>query len=113
MTAAFTPSPEHGGYGTIVHGGVTSTLLDEAMVWASYALLDQLAMTTELHVRFLGPVRCGDRLEVRGAVIHSDGQGADARAELRDSTGTIRADATARLRFVSPRAAERMSQQRA
>lgn len=109
VQTTFTPPAEYGGYGTILHGGLTSTLLDEAMAWAVYGLLQQLSMTTELRVTFLGPVRCGDALTVTGAIVSRNGREAEARAEIRDSGGILRAHGTGTMRFVSPRAAERMS----
>ena len=109
VVADFTAPFEYGGYGTILHGGLTSTLLDEAMGWATYGLLDRLGITTDLHVRFLGTVRCGDPLTLTATIESSNDQGAKVRAELRDSTGVVRADAVAALRFVSMRAAVRLS----
>jgi len=109
VIATAVPPREFGGYGTILHGGLTSTLLDEAMAWAVYGLLDRLSMTTELRVRFLGPVRCNDALTVVGRVASHDAQGAVAHAEVRDSAGVVRADGVGVMRFLSERAAERLS----
>ena len=72
VVTTFTPPLEYGGYGTILHGGVTSTLLDEAMAWAVYGLLNRLSLTTELQIRFLGPVRCGDALTVVGSILSTN-----------------------------------------
>ncbi len=47
------------GYRDVVHGGLVSTVLDEAMV----TLLNRmgvLALTAELTVRFLSPVKVGE-----------------------------------------------------
>ena len=109
VVTTFTSPAEYGGYGAILHGGLTSTLLDEAMCWAAYGLLGELSMTTELRVSFLGLIRCGDPLTITGWISSRDAQGAEARAEVRDSAGISRAEATATLRFVSARAAEKLS----
>lgn len=109
---SFTPAPEYGGYGTILHGGLTSTLLDEAMAWAIYGLLDRLSLTTELRVRFLGPARCGDTLTVMGEIVTHDDQGAETRAEVRDSEGVVRAEGFGTMRFVSTRVVERLARAR-
>jgi len=34
VRARFTPRPEHVGFSETIHGGIISTVLDEAMVWA-------------------------------------------------------------------------------
>lgn len=109
VLTTFAPPPEYGGYGTILHGGLTSTLLDEAMAWAVYGLLGKLSLTTELRVRFLGPVRCGETLTVVGSIVSSDERGAETRAEVRDAGGVVRAESVGAMRFVSARAVERMS----
>jgi acyl-coenzyme A thioesterase PaaI-like protein len=35
VKASFTPNPEHQGFHDVVHGGIISTILDEAMAWAT------------------------------------------------------------------------------
>ena len=35
VEASFTPSAEHQGFHDVVHGGIISTVLDEAMAWAT------------------------------------------------------------------------------
>ena len=109
VVCTYTAPRELGSYGRILHGGVTSTLLDEAMAWAVYGLLDKLPLTTELHVRLLGSIHTGEPLSLRGSIVSSDGRYAQARAELRDATGTLCAESEGRLRFVSAAAVERLS----
>ena len=109
VVCVHTPDAALGGYGSILHGGVTSTLLDEAMVWAIYGVLDRLSMTTELNVRFLAPIRCGAPLTLTGWVGTTDRRHASARAEIRDKAGTLCASGDGRLRFLSPEAAMRLA----
>jgi acyl-coenzyme A thioesterase PaaI-like protein len=109
VVCAYTPELHLGGYGRILHGGVTSTLLDEAMAWAVYGLLGKLPLTTELRVRFLGALQAGDQLAITGKIVASDARGADARAEIRDSTGALRAEGEGRLRFISEAALTRLT----
>ncbi|MES1206348.1 MAG: PaaI family thioesterase [Pseudomonadota bacterium] len=109
VVSTYTPALDLGGYGTILHGGVTSTLLDEAMAWAVYGLLDRLSLTTEMRVRFLRQLRCGDRLTITGTVTGTDRKGAATRAEIRDSAGVLSADATGTMRFLSIAVAERLA----
>jgi hypothetical protein len=79
------------------------------MCWAAYGLLGELSMTTELRVKFLGLIRCGEPLTITGWISSRDALGAEAQAEVRDAAGISRADAVAALRFVSARAAEKLS----
>lgn len=109
VLATFTPPLEYGGYGTILHGGLTSTLLDEAMAWAVYGLLDRLSLTKELRVRFLGPLRCGEELTVTGSIVSFDRDGAETRAAVKDPSGVVRAEGTGVMRFVSSQAVERLA----
>jgi len=109
VVCSYTADAALGGYGSILHGGVTSTLLDEAMAWAVFALLDKLPLTTELRVRFLGSVHTGEALAITGRIVSSDARGADARAELRNAAGELCAEGEGRLRFISPAAAARLS----
>jgi acyl-coenzyme A thioesterase PaaI-like protein len=65
MSAFFIPSDDHQGYEGIVHGGILSSLLDEAMAKLAYGL-GIPAMTAEITVKFKAPAAPGDRLLVSG-----------------------------------------------
>lgn len=66
--AQWTPAAEHEGWPGVVHGGLLSTVLDEAM---SHAVLAAglKAMTAELRVRFREPAPSGRALAVKGWVV--------------------------------------------
>lgn len=61
------------GYRGIYHGGIVSTLLDEVMIKAVLAL-DRYAVTAEITVRFLQPVRTGEKIRLVGRVTKSKGR---------------------------------------
>jgi len=61
------------GYRGIYHGGIVSTLLDEVMIKAILAL-DKYAVTAEMTVRFLQPVRTGEKIRFVGRVTKSKGR---------------------------------------
>ncbi|MCW5963233.1 MAG: PaaI family thioesterase [Bryobacterales bacterium] len=67
VEALWTPSPDWEGFRGIVHGGVVSTVLDEAMSKA-VASMPCEALTAELRVRFRKPVRSSETLHIRGWV---------------------------------------------
>lgn len=109
VVSSYTANPALGGYGSILHGGLTSTILDEAMAWAVYGLLDKLPLTTELHVRFVGAARTGEALTITGSIVSSDARGASARGEIRNTKGELCAEGEGHLRFISPAAVARLS----
>jgi acyl-coenzyme A thioesterase PaaI-like protein len=65
--AEFDLPAEFSGAPTLVHGGVTLALLDEAMSWATIALAGRFAFTQHTETDFRWPVRLGRpyRLEAR------------------------------------------------
>lgn len=67
VRATFTPLPVHQGYEQVVHGGILSTLLDEAMAWA-VAAAGVWAVTGEMQVRFRRPLHVGEAISVHGEV---------------------------------------------
>jgi acyl-coenzyme A thioesterase PaaI-like protein len=90
--AEFTATKEHQGYPGFVHGGIVSTLLDEAMGWATYGR-GIWAVTGRMETRFRGIVPTGRRLEVRGRIVRDRGRTLELRAELRDDAGALLAEA--------------------
>ena len=100
VEAEFVPGEYHQGYDGIMNGGLTSTLLDEAMAYA-VGFKDILAFTAELNVRFKKAVKIGEKLIIRGfydhakqssiAVIHYTS------AEIVNSSGELKAKAEAKF----------------
>jgi uncharacterized protein (TIGR00369 family) len=65
VRAKFIPSANHQGYEGIVHGGILSSVLDEAMVKLAYSL-GIPAVTAEITIKFTAPAAPGDELLVAG-----------------------------------------------
>lgn len=65
MVAGWIPEADLEGYRGIVHGGLVSTVLDEAMAKVAAASGSE-ALTAELRVRFLQQVRSCNPVQVRG-----------------------------------------------
>jgi uncharacterized protein (TIGR00369 family) len=92
LSAHFTPKREHEGYRNIMHGGLASALLDEAMVkllWEAGIP----AVSAEINVRLLKPVRVGEQLSIMGWVVADKGRIILTSAELRDASGGLLARA--------------------
>ncbi len=61
--------PDHlCGWGEMVHGGIVSTMLDEAMGWACLFILRKLLLSKTLNVEFHKPVLIGKKIRVAGSV---------------------------------------------
>jgi acyl-coenzyme A thioesterase PaaI-like protein len=94
VTAGFQPRPEHAGFKGTVHGGLLSTVLDEAMVWVCGVRTGKFAYCAELAVRFRQPARTGGVLRLEARLVEDRrGRVFQAEAELRDGTGQMIATA--------------------
>ena len=90
--ASFVAQREHQGYPGYVHGGLVSTLLDEAIGWATYGN-NIWALTGRLETRFRDIVPTNELLTVRGRITKDRGRTLEAEAELRDNDGKLLAEA--------------------
>lgn len=66
VSASFIPSIKYSGFKGILHGGIISSVLDDAMDWAIYAKTGFLYVTSSLNVRFIKPVYLERELLVTG-----------------------------------------------
>ncbi|HEX8985268.1 MAG TPA: PaaI family thioesterase [Bryobacteraceae bacterium] len=80
------------GFRGVVHGGIVSTVLDEAMSKA-VAAQGFRALTCELRVRLRQHVGSDEQLEVRGWVVEKRKRRVIAEAALCDTEGRERAHA--------------------
>ena len=84
------------GYKGIFHGGVLSTLLDEVMVKAVLAS-GYFSVTAEMTVRFMVPIRTGDKFVCRGRIVGQKGRLFLTTAEALGEDGTVYAKAEAKF----------------
>lgn len=82
--AEFIPDGRFQGYKKILHGGIISSLLDEVMIKAVIAK-KLLVVTAEIEVKFLKPVRIGERLVLEGKVIEEKGKIFEAEGKVWNS----------------------------
>jgi len=105
ITAEWQPTENWEGFEGIVHGGIISTVLDEAMSKAVVAM-NYEALTGELRVRFRHHVTAGENLRIRGWVVEKVRRLVKAEATLTAADGSERAHAWARfLALPGPEAA--------
>jgi acyl-coenzyme A thioesterase PaaI-like protein len=78
IVASWLSVPNHlCGWGNIVHGGIISTMLDEAMGWAALVLLGKFVLSKNISVEFFKPIFVGKDIRVEGSVleVRSDREG--------------------------------------
>ncbi len=62
--------PDHlCGWGNVVHGGIISTMLDEAMGWACVSILGKFLLSKTITVDFFKPVYTSTKIRVVGKVL--------------------------------------------
>ena len=88
---------EYQGGSGYIHGGIIATLLDEVMSKAN-RFRDVRAVTAELSVEYLRPVRVGQDFVVEGWEAEAKGRNLFLQGEIRDTEGNVLA--RGRGRFV-------------
>jgi uncharacterized protein (TIGR00369 family) len=92
----FIPEKIHQGYKDIIHGGLISTLLDEAMVKA--ALMHGMpAVTAEITVRFRNPLMAGEKAIVEAAIVKVNKKIIETSAIMKKTDNTVIAESYAKL----------------
>lgn len=99
ISAKFTPSDIHQGYEGIVHGGILSALLDEAMGKLTVSL-GIPAVTAEIKVTFKAPAAPGNELLISGRLLQETRKLIQAEAKIERGAVVI-AEATGKLLRIS------------
>ena len=106
----FVPRPEHVGFRQTVHGGLIATLLDEIMVWACAVQTKRFAFCAELNVRFLNPMRPGEKVLATAELVENRrGRIFEAKGELRNDSGQVLAMATGKYLPIKEEVATEMA----
>ena len=95
ISAKFTPLDIHQGYEGIVHGGILSALLDEAMAKLTVSL-GIPAVTAEMTVSFKAPAAPGEELLISGRLTQETKKLLQAHARIERGPVLI-AEATGKL----------------
>ena len=93
--AEFTPGQSHQGWPGIVHGGILSCLLDEAMSYAAY-FEGVTCLTASMQVRLRQPVRVAAPLVITASVTKNRKKLIETSASVCLKDGTIVAEGTAK-----------------
>ena len=93
-TAGFVPSEYHQGWKQVIHGGILTSVMDEAMGYAAY--YEHIPCVSGIiEVRLRQPVRVGERLTVTAWVTKQARRLAFTVAQLAREDGTVVAEAKA------------------
>lgn len=99
IKTVFNPQKAHQGYEGVVHGGIISSILDEAMANLAFAL-GYNAVTAKLTVRFKRPLTVGETVTVTGRLTKEAKRAMEAEAVAVKEDGTVIAEAEGLLMVV-------------
>ncbi|NCO68531.1 MAG: PaaI family thioesterase [Nitrospirae bacterium CG_4_10_14_3_um_filter_44_29] len=97
LTTEFTPVKMHQGYKDITHGGIITTVLDEAMIQAAIAEGIN-PVTAEINIRFKKPLMAGEETIVTAEITKRGTKLIEAFSSIsKKKDGTVIAEAHAKL----------------
>jgi len=97
----FRLGPEYQGASGFIHGGIIATVLDEVMSKVS-RFSNVRAVTAELTVEYLRPVRVDEELRVEGFATRRDGRDLYQEGEIRNAAGVVLARGRGRFVIIDP-----------
>ena len=92
--AEFTPNKFHQGWSDIIHGGITTTILDEAMGYAAY-YEGVKCFTATMQTRFKRPLSVGEPIIVTASLTRKTRRLVETEAKITLIDGTLIAECTA------------------
>jgi uncharacterized protein (TIGR00369 family) len=97
----FRLGPEYQGATGFIHGGIIATVLDEVMSKVS-RFSNVHAVTAELAVEYLRPVRVDEDLRVEGFATRQDSRDLYREGEVRNAAGVLLARGRGRFVIIDP-----------
>jgi uncharacterized protein (TIGR00369 family) len=101
IVGKFRLGPEYQGAPGFIHGGIIATVLDEVMSKVN-RFFEVRAVTAELNIEYLRPVRVGDELTVEGFNTRREGRQLYHEGEIRDASGKVLARGRGRFVVIDP-----------
>ena len=101
VVGRFRLGPEYQGASGFIHGGIIATVLDEVMSKVS-RFSNVRAVTAELTVEYLLPVRVDEEVRVEGFATRREGRQLYHEGEIRDATGNLLARGRGRFVIIDP-----------
>jgi len=101
IVGRFVLGDRYQGGGGFAHGGIIALLLDEAMGKVC-RFREVRAVTAELTVEYLKPVRVADEIVVVGYEVEQKGKSVFMAGEIRSDSGEVLARGRGRFVIISP-----------
>jgi uncharacterized protein (TIGR00369 family) len=92
-----TPPSHFQGWANVIHGGILSTLLDEAITYVGIASFDGPAVTAQLEIRFKKPAMTGQKLIVTANRVKATKRLIEAAATIELEDGTRIAEGSGKV----------------
>jgi uncharacterized protein (TIGR00369 family) len=86
------------GYDGMLHGGIVTGILDEAMWWALFVEKKVICATSKIEVHFKKPVLCGHEYKASGFPLGVNGRTYLMSGQIEDKTGRVCARCTGSFR---------------
>ena len=96
-----TPPGHFQGWANVIHGGILSTLLDEAITYVGIASFDGPAVTAQLEIRFKKPATAGDKLIITANRVKMTKRLIEVEAHINSENGTRIAEGSGKVMKVS------------
>lgn len=97
----FRGHPTMQGYGTVMHGGLQATVLDETLGWATAISCQRMTVLAEITVRYMKRTPLETDLIVEGWTTSVSSRLVKAEGVIRDAEGTIYTRATGKYTALS------------
>jgi uncharacterized protein (TIGR00369 family) len=101
ITGRFQIGCDYQGGSGFLHGGIIAVLLDEVMSKAS-RFHGEHAVTADLRVEYLRPIRVDQEIVIEGFVARRDGRQLYHEGEIRNATGDLLARGQGRFVVIDP-----------
>ena len=101
ITGRFRLGAEYQGATGFIHGGIIATVLDEVMSKVS-RFRNVHAVTAELTVEYLRPVRVDEELRAEGFATRQDGRDLYREGEICNAAGVVLARGRGRFVIIDP-----------
>ncbi len=105
----YQPRDADQGFPGVLHGGVLSALMDEAMAWAMWAKSEALGVTAKMEVRYRKPVVDGAPVVVHAVVTEERGRRLQVDAAIVDLEGTVLVESSALFLRLPPEEERRVA----
>ncbi len=107
VRAHFHAEPWHEGWPGITHGGVASSILDEATAYVTF-FMGTVALTAQLQVEFRDPIRIGEHVDVQAHATKVTRRVVEVEASIFAEDGALKARSQAKMLILSEKQKQEM-----